>query len=180
MLLKQLRIFTIIAAFFGLGSSCFAGTPFGYFFSDAPFSRTLAPGESFTVTLTASNVPSGNVLLLDQPLTLSGGGQFQITGGTCLAATSYTSGNSCTVILQFLGNAPGTFNANLSATCRSVVAVGGYAIFCGNGVAGASGSLAALVGNGIAGAVNTLGKGGLALLLTGLLAIGAFFTLRRT
>jgi hypothetical protein len=182
-LLKQLRIFTIIAAFFGLGGNCFAGSAsFGLFSSDAPFpTKTFVPGESFTVTLSASNVPSASLLLLDLPLTLSGGGgQFQITGGTCLAATSYSAGDTCTVILQFLGNAPGTFSATLSGTCRAVAAIGGYSIACGNGVAGASGTLAALVGNGVSGAVNTLGKEGLALLLTGLLAIGAFFTLRKS
>jgi hypothetical protein len=182
-LLKQLRIFSIIAVFFGLGSNCFAGSAsFGFFSSNAPFpTKTFVPGESFTVTLSASNVPSASVLVLDLPLTFSGGsGQFQITGGTCLAATSYSTGSTCTVILQFLGNAPGTFNATLSGACRAVAAAGGYGIFCGNGIAGASGTLAALVGNGVSGAVNTLGKEGLALLLTGLLTIGAFFTLRRS
>jgi hypothetical protein len=182
-LLRQLRIFTIIAAFFGLGSNCFAGTiSFGFFNSNAPFpTKTFAPGESFTVTLTAANVPTGRVLVLNLPLTLSGGsGQFQITGGTCLAENSYSTGNTCTVILQFLGNAPGTFNANLLGTCSAFAAAGGYSINCGNAVAGASGTLAALVGNGVSGAVNTLGKEGLALLLTSLLAIGAFFTLRRS
>jgi hypothetical protein len=171
---------SIIAVLSALSGLAFAGAPPGILSSNAPFSKAHAPGESFTFTLTASSVPGGSVLTFNLPFTFSTAtGQFQVTGGTCTTPRPYSEGNSCTIIVQFLGSAPGTFSADWLGRCQAVSGFGGHSIVCSTAGAGTPGTLAAFMGNGIAGTVDTLGKEGLALLLTALLATGALFTLHK-
>jgi hypothetical protein len=165
-------------------SVVWAGSSFSGFFSNAPSTATLAPGQVFTVTLTAGSSSVPPTLLLNTLTLTDPSGQFQIVGGTCAAGNNYSNAQTCTVLVRFNGNAAGTFNGTLTGSCSLIAAVGGYSITCGTtaGVVGPVGTFAQFTGNGIAVAINTavdtLGPGGLALLICAVLAVGAFQTLR--
>jgi hypothetical protein len=158
--------------------NAYAGISFR-FDSDAPETQSLSPGQTFTVTLTARIFAQGNVVRLTQlGLNPNAGSQFQIVGGTCNTTTSFNNNDTCTVLIQFVGNQSGNFTANLTGACQSFAAVGGYSIACGSANPGATGTLAAVVGNGIAAVVNAMGREGFTALALALVLLGSWATLR--
>ncbi|MEO7253993.1 MAG: hypothetical protein ABIZ64_07110 [Casimicrobium sp.] len=108
----------------------------------------------------------------------NGGNQFAVVpGGTCVVGTPFTNGQTCTVLVKFVGAAPGTFSATLLGQCQIVASLGGFAVNCANNSQGAVGQF---VGNGLAAVVDALGAPGLSLLMLAMLGIGTFVSLRRT
>jgi hypothetical protein len=182
MLSLFVRCFLVLLAM--SSSMTWAGVSFSGFFSNAPSNAILTPGQVLTVTLTASTTSVPPALLLNTLTLNDPSGQFQIVGGTCAAGNNYTNAATCTVLVRFNGNTAGTFNGTLTGSCSLIAAVGGFSITCGTtaGVAGPVGTFAQFSGNGVAAAiataVDTLGPGGLALLMCAVLAVGAFRTLR--
>ena len=106
------------------------------------------------------------------------GSQFAaVPGGTCIVGSSYTNGQTCTVLIKFVGASPGSFTATLLGQCQLSSSLGGYSI---SRISNTQGALGSFVGNGLAAVVDTLGASGLSLLMLAVLGIGTFVTLRRT
>jgi hypothetical protein len=164
----------------GISIHAWAGTSaIGYFASPLPSTQSLTPGQTFPVTLTANTNQVGG-MVFSAPFSLSPnvGNQFVVVpGGTCAVGTPYTNGQTCTVLVQFLGTTSGSFTATLLGQCQFNAQVGGYGINC---VLGTQSALGRFAGNGIAAVVDALGASGLSLLMLAVLGMGAFFTLRRT
>ncbi len=174
----------LIAALVMAAAPAWAGiTTSGFFFSDAPGTATLTPGQVFTVTITASSSAVPPVMQLSTLTLTDPSGQFQIVGGTCAVGTAYSTGTTCTVQIRFNGTATGTFNGTLTGSCSGTAAVGGYSINCGLTGAGPVATLAQVTGSAVAAAIDsaidTLGSGGLSLLIFAVLVIGAYRTLRQ-
>lgn len=178
---STLGLAAIVSLFSATVNIAWAGlTPSAFATSNAPTSTNMVPGQTFVVTVTSrtSNIfgINYNQIALNPNL----GGQFQIVGGSCNTTTAYVNNAACTVDIKFLGNSPSSFTADLMMQCSSVVgAVGGYAVICGSGVAGASAQMARVLGNGIATAVDALGREGLTLLAALMFALTAVLTLKR-
>lgn len=186
-MLRLNRIFVTAFAVFALAAPSWAGIlAFGGFSSNQPTAiKTFAPGEIFTITLTANTSDTRGVLF-STPFALNpnAGGQFQIVpGGTCLIGTPYLNGSTCTVLVKFTGQSPGNFNSDLLGQCQlgTAVAAGGYSINCNfnSSGTGQQGILGRFAGLGVAAGVDALGSTGFATLLLAVLGMGAFFTLRR-
>lgn len=160
-----------------------AGVSGGFYSSALTPTKTFTPGEVYTLTITANTSnPTGVRFSTAFVLNPNIGSQFQIVpGGTCALATAYTTGQTCTVNVQFTGTAPGSFNATLLGQCELVpfVAAGGYSISCTSTTPGAQGTLGSFLGAGVAAGVDALGTTGFATLILMLLGLGTFFTLRR-
>lgn len=148
---------------------------------DGPTSRTLQPGQTFTLTVSTLVQGAASGLQFNQiALNPNVASQFQIVGGTCNTTTTYSGSTSCTVIVQFIGNQPGAATADLQMGCTALAAVGGYQISCALGSgAGAVGTMARLVGTGVAAAVDALGREGITLLALALCVLTAGLSLRR-
>ena len=93
----------------------------GGFNTNLGSTAALQPGQTFVVTLTAStNSTTGVIFSQAFALNPNVGSQFQLApGGTCTVAALYTNGQSCTVLVRFLGTAPGAFTSLLLGACRS-------------------------------------------------------------
>ena len=170
--------FKLISYFFCVattlsGAPAFAGGGASFFLSNAPSNQLLTPGQTTSVTLT-SGVSQGTITSL-----ATNNPDYVVVGGTCVVGQSYASPQTCTVIVRFTGAVPGSTTALLTGTCTAVAAVGGFSMTCGNPAS----TLAQFSGNGAAAvitqAVNTLSPAGLAALVSLMLGVGAFLTLRR-
>lgn len=153
--------------------------PFGNFNTSVPSTQSLTPGQIFPVTLTANtNLPG---IAFSSPFVLNPnvGNQFVVVpGGTCALATSYTNGQTCTVLVQFLGTTSGSFTADLLGQCQFSAQLGGFGVNCEPG--STQSILGRFAGNGLAAVVDALGASGLSVLMLAVLGIGAFVTLRRS
>ncbi len=151
---------------------------FGSFVSPLPPTQSLAPGQIFPVTLTANtNINSGIKFAAPFAFNPNGGNQFSVVpGGTCVVGTPFTNGQTCTILVQFVGTTSGTFLATLLGQCQFNVQIGGYSVNCTlpQGVVGQ------FAGNGLAAVVDALGAPGLSLLMLAVLGVGTFVSLRRT
>lgn len=176
--LFKVLVLVLLCSLYTNHASARAG--FGMFFSSAPTpTKTLTPGETFPVTLTANTDQIAGILF-SSPFAFNpnGGNQFSVVaGGTCNTLTSYSNGQTCTVLVKFTGSTPGSFTGNLLGQCQFSAQLGGYSINCANNTQGVLGQF---VGNGLAAVVDALGGSGLSLLMLAVLGIGAFVTLRRT
>ena len=151
---------------------------FGFFDSPLPLTQSLTPGQILPVTLSArTNVGSGILFSAPFALNPNGGNQFNVVpGGTCVVGTPFTNGQTCTVLVQFVGATPGSFLATLLGQCQFNVQIGGYSVNCSL----AQGVVGQFAGNSLAAVVNALGAPGLSLLMLAVLGMGAFVSLRRT
>ena len=176
---RLIKCLAILCVCFSSSMSAWAGTPSGSFTSPLPNTQLLMPGQTFPVTLTA-NTNSGGGISFSAPFVLNpnAGNQFAVVpGGTCVVGTPFTNGQTCTVLVKFVGAAAGSFAATLLGQCQFNAQAGGYSINCATNSLGAVGQF---VGNGLAAVVDTLGASGLSLLMLAVLGIGTFVTLRRT
>jgi len=164
-----------------LGSTAWAGISISTAsaYSNAAFSTTTVPGQTYTVTITAQTGNAPSLTYNQIALSPNLGNQFQIVGGTCNTTTQYVNNATCTVDIKFLGASPGSFTADLMMQCSALASIGGYSISCGNGTPGLSARMARVVGTGIAAAVDALGAGGLTLMAALLFMLTSVVTLNR-
>ncbi len=175
---RFIKSLAVLLVCFGASLQAWAGVAiFGNFSSSLPEIQSLTPGQIFPVTLTANTSTDGITFTTPFVFNPNGGNQFNVVpGGTCAVGTFVASGQTCTVLVQFVGATPGAFTGTLLGQCTFNAVVGGYSINCASGAQGVLGQFA---GNGLAAVVDTLGASGLSLLMLAVLGMGAFVSLRR-
>lgn len=177
---RLIKCLAVLLVCCGASVPAWAGVAsYGFFSSPLSSTQLLTPGQTFPVTLTA-NTNSNSGVQFSAPFALNpnGGNQFIVVpGGTCVAGTVFTNGQTCTVLVRFVGTTPGSFLATLLGQCQFNAQVGGYSVNCASNTQGIVGQFA---GNGLAAVVDALGATGLSMLMLAVLGIGAFVSLRRT
>ena len=175
---RFIKFLAVLLVCFGASLQAWAGVAnFGNFSSPLPETQTLTPGQIFPVTLTANTNTDGIAFSMPFAFNPNGGNQFNVVpGGTCAENIFLANGQTCTVLVQFVGSTPGAFTGTLLGKCSFNAVAGGYSINCGSRVQGVLGQFA---GNGLAAVVDTLGASGLSLLMLTVLGMGAFVSLRR-
>lgn len=141
---------------------------------------TGSPTQTVTLTYASNGAPDYYYSALSAlSITGANASDFAIVGGTCVPGTTQlgSSNTSCTVIIKYTPSTTSPESAQLTGTCSTFVAVGGFTLSC-NGVGG---QLSSLVGVLLAALASTpaLDPKVLTALSLLLLGIGAYFAGRR-